>query len=107
MRILLDECIPKKLKRSFAGHACLTVPEAGLAGLTNGELLAEAQRQQFQVFLTLDKGVAYQQNLADRSIAIIVIRAKSNRLDDLLPHVDACIAKLNTAPGEVVVVGTP
>ena len=105
MRILLDECLPKKLKRSFAGQDCVTAPEAGLAGLANGELLAAAERQGFQVFLTLDKGIAYQQNLAGRAIAIIVIRAKSNRLEDLLPHVDACIARLTTAPGQVAVVG--
>ena len=105
MRILLDECIPKKLKHSFAGHDCETAPEAGLAGLANGELLASAEHMGFQVFLTLDKGIAYQQNLAGRSIAIIVIRAKSNRLEDLLPHVAACISKLNTLPGRVAVVG--
>lgn len=105
MRILLDECIPRKFKLCFAGHDCSTVPEAGLAGLKNGELLARAERTGFQVFLTLDKGIAYQQNLAGRGMAIIVVRARSNRLVDLLPHADSCIAKLNTPPGEFAVVG--
>jgi predicted nuclease of predicted toxin-antitoxin system len=105
MRILLDECIPRKLKHSFAGHDCLTVPEAGLAGFSNGELLALAERNGFQVFLTLDKGIAYQQKLTGRKLAVIVIRARSNRLEDLLPHVEDCLAKLNTTPGQVVVVG--
>ncbi len=81
------------------------MPEAGLPGLKNGELLAGAEHSGFQVFLTLDKGIAYQQNLASRGIAIIIVRAKSNRLVDLLPHADSCIAKLNTSPGEIVVVG--
>jgi len=52
MRILLDECIPKKFKKCFVGHECSTVPEAGLAGYKNGELLTLAEREGFEVFLT-------------------------------------------------------
>jgi hypothetical protein len=67
MRILLDECVPKPIKGSFlaAGHECSTVPEAGLAGKPNGELLKLAA-QSFDVFVTLDKGIPFQQNLAAR-----------------------------------------
>jgi predicted nuclease of predicted toxin-antitoxin system len=57
MKILLDECIPRKFhKDSFAGHDCSTVPDAGLAGRKNGELLSLAERNGFRVFLSLDKG---------------------------------------------------
>ena len=105
MRILLDECIPRAFKHSFAGHDCSTVPEAGLAGYKNGELLALAERKGFQIFLTLDKGIRYQQNLAGHGMAIILIRARSNRLADLLPHADACNARLDVPPGQVAVVG--
>jgi len=105
MRILLDECIPKKFKNCFVGHDCSTAPEVGLAGLKNGELLTAAEREGFQVFVTLDSGIRYQHNLAGRSIAIIVIRAKSNPLIELLPHADACIARLDTPPGQAVLVG--
>jgi hypothetical protein len=63
MKVLLDECIPRKFKECFVGHACSTVPEAGFAGERNGELLSLAEQQGFEVFLTLDKGIQYQQNL--------------------------------------------
>lgn len=63
MRLILDECIPKKFKASFVGHECSTIPEEGLAGKQNGELLSFVEQAGFQVFVTLDKGIRYQQNL--------------------------------------------
>lgn len=108
MNLLLDECIPRPLKRSLTveGHSCSTVPEAGLAGKTNGELLLLAEGS-FQVFITLDKGLPYQQNLAATTIAVLIIRARSSRLADILPHVPACLAALRVIkPGEMVRVGT-
>lgn len=76
-RILLDECIPRKFSRQFGEHECVTVSELGLAGKKNGELLYLAEADGFQVFITLDRGIAYQQNLAARAIAVVMIRAKS------------------------------
>lgn len=106
MRILLDECIPKKFKARFAGHDCSTVPEAGLAGKKNGELLFLAERRGFEVFLSLDKGILYQQNLSGRRIAILVLRASSNRLIDILPHTAACLSTLRLVrPGQVIIIG--
>ena len=67
MKILVDECIPRKLKRSSSGHKCLTVPETGLAGTSNGELLSLAEKRGFNVFLTIDKGFGYEQNLSGMS----------------------------------------
>ena len=87
MRILIDECIDERFRNSLPGHDCQTVRYAGLAGLTNGELLAAAETARFDVFLTVDQGIEYQQNLTGRSIAIIIVRTKSNPLKDLLPHV--------------------
>ena len=107
MKLLLDECVPRTLKPSLSvdGHDCLTVPEAGLAGKTNGELLRLAEHN-FEVFITLDKGVQFQQNLADSSIGILLIRANSSRLADLLPHVPACLSALRSIrPGQVIQVG--
>ncbi len=107
MNLLLDECVPRPLKASLAveGHACLTVPEAGFAGKTNGELLRLAQNR-YRVFITLDKGIPYQQNLAGVTLAVLIIRAKSNRLIDLLPHVPACLAALREIKaGEIVHIG--
>lgn len=106
MRILLDECVPRKLKNSIAEHDCRTVPEAGLAGEKNGELLALAERLGFEVFVTMDKGVEYEQNLSERKIAIIILRARSNRLIDLLRYVPACLEHLRVIkPGQLVRVG--
>jgi len=59
MRILLDECLPRKLKDSLVGHECRTVPEIGLAGKRNGELLTSAEGRGFAVFLTMDQGIQY------------------------------------------------
>jgi predicted nuclease of predicted toxin-antitoxin system len=106
MKVLLDECIPRKLKNSLQGHDCQTVPEAGLAGQKNGALLSLAESDGFEVFLTMDKGLEYQQNLAGRAIAIIILRAQSNRLTDLLPHLPACITIMGSIrPGQVIRVG--
>jgi predicted nuclease of predicted toxin-antitoxin system len=107
MKILLDECVPKPLKQSLEvdGHICCTVPEAGFAGKTNGELLRLAERS-FDVFVTLDKGVPHQQNLSRSTIGIVLIRAKSSRVADLLPHVPACLSALRSLePGQIVEVG--
>jgi hypothetical protein len=72
-------------------HERQTAPEAGFGGKRNGILLSLAEEHGFQVFLTVDKGIEYEQNLRGRQIAIVIILAKSNRLIDMLPHVPACI----------------
>ena len=87
MKVLLDECVPRKLKYSLPDHECRTVPESGLVGKKNGALLGLAESAGFEIFVTMDKGLEYEQNLAGRSIAIMILRAKSNRLADLLPLV--------------------
>ena len=80
MKLLIDECLPRKIKNSLAAHECRTVPEAGLAGKRNGELLSLADELGYEIFVTMDKGVEYEQNLQHRKLAIIILRAKSNRL---------------------------
>jgi predicted nuclease of predicted toxin-antitoxin system len=106
MKVLLDECLPRKLKNSLRGHECYTVPAIGLAGKKNGELLSVAESLDFEVFLTMDKGIAYEQSLAGRRVAVIIVRAKSNRLADLLPHVSECLAVIGwIQPGQVVRIG--
>ena len=106
MRVLLDECIPRKLKSALVGYDCQTVPEAGLAAQKNGRLHSLAEAAGFALFVTMDKGLQYQQNLAGRRIAILIVRAKSNRLKDLLPHVEACRSIMGLIqPGEVTRVG--
>lgn len=106
MKILLDECIPRKFKNSFPGRDCSTVPENGYAGKKNGELLRFAETAGFNVFVTLDRGLEYEQNLQGRKIAIIFLRARSNRLGDLLPLVFEVLKAVDSiGPGEIMIVG--
>lgn len=103
MRVLLDECVPRKFKDSLYGHDCRTVPEEGLAGKKNGELLTLAESAGFQVFLTLDRGIEYQQNLHSGTIAVVIIRTKSSRLSELLSHVPDLLRRLESIePGQLV-----
>jgi len=105
MRILIDECIDERFRNSLPGHHCQTARFAGLAGLKNGELLSSAETGKFDVFLTVDQGIEYQQNLTARKIAIIIFHTKSGRLKDLLPLVPACLAHIESIqPGQTVTI---
>jgi len=84
LRVLLDECLPRKLKRELPGHEVFTVREMGWAGLRNGDLLARAASR-FDVFLTVDGNLSYQQNLARTGLAVVVLSARSNSLRSLAP----------------------
>ena len=106
MRVLLDECLPRRLKHVLIGHDVQTVPEMGWAGKRNGELLRLAARE-FDVFLTVDQRLQQEQQLSRFRIAVVVLVARSNRLLDLLPLVPATLDVLPRAkPGEAVVVGS-
>lgn len=83
MKILLDECLPRKLKKDLAPHDCQTVPDEGWSGLANGELLSIAERSSFEVFLTIDRGIEYQQNLSSRQISVILNQLKIKSTDRL------------------------
>jgi predicted nuclease of predicted toxin-antitoxin system len=84
MRVLLDECVPRRLKRELSGHDVFTVTEHGWSGIKNGRLLALAD-DEFDVFLTVDQNLKYQQNLTAFRVAIILLVARNNRLQTLLP----------------------
>ena len=94
-RVLLDECLPRDLTKSLAGHDCETVPEAGWAGKENGELLRLAASE-YDVFVTVDRNLAFQQNLANLEISVVVLVAKGNRLIDLQPLVPGLIEAIET-----------
>jgi Domain of unknown function (DUF5615) len=101
MRILLDECIDRRLTKDFIGYEVKTVPQMGWAGIKNGQLLNLAQ-QEFDVFITVDRNLSFQQNLLSLKIAVIVLKVSSNRLLDLHPLVPKIIAVLTIiAEGEV------
>jgi predicted nuclease of predicted toxin-antitoxin system len=108
MKILIDECAPRALKKHLLnhGHECLTVQEAGWSGKQNGELLSLAEAA-FDVLLTVDTNLRYQQNLAGCRIGIVVLQSSSNRLEDLRQHFPACVLALEKIkPGEIVLVGS-
>ena len=105
MRILIDECVDERFRNSLIGHECQTVRYAGMAGLKNGELLNLAESVHFDFFFTVDQNIEYQQNLSGRKIAVVILRAKSNRLRDLLPLLPACLEVIESIkPGEIVTV---
>ena len=104
MRLLLDECLPRRLARELVGHEAATVPEMGWNGKSNGELL-DLMQGHFDVFVTADQGVPHQQNLAGAHIATVVLAAPSNRFEALLPLVPRTLSVLATIrQGEVVTV---
>jgi hypothetical protein len=106
MRVLLDECVPRALRRELPAHEVKTVAEVGWAGLKNGDLLQRAAKQ-FDVFLTIDHSLEYQQNIAGLTLAIVVIRATSNDIALLRPLMAAVRAVLPAAkPGMVTHVGS-
>jgi len=86
MRILLDECVPRRLRKSLPEHDVRTVPEMGWTSLRNGALLTSAQ-EQFQAFVTTDRRLPSQQNLSEFTIFVVVLVAKRNKLEFLLPLV--------------------
>jgi hypothetical protein len=95
LRILLDECVPRALRRSLSNFPVVTtVPDAGLAGLTNGNLLRSASGA-FDVFITVDKSIRYQQNLASFNLAFVLLRARSNDIADIAPLVPKFLARLS------------
>jgi predicted nuclease of predicted toxin-antitoxin system len=97
MRVLVDECLPRFLRRVLPGHSVQTAQDCGWAGIKNGELLILAE-EQFDVFLTSDKNLRYQQNLAERKIAIIELPANRRAVIKLL--VPRLVEALNTlSPG--------
>ncbi len=108
MRILLDECAPRLLKRELADYKIRTVVEMGWSGKKNGELLRLMKQESFTILLTTDQNLRYEQNLQQAGMAIIVLIAQSNRLSNLLPLLPNVRNVLNTiAPGEVIEVGGP
>lgn len=103
MRLLLDECVDEGLRNYLREHECVTARYAGFAGLENGQLLAAAEAAKFDALLTVGRGFEYQQNLRQRRLAVVIFTGKSILLEDLVPLIPECLARLKSArPGEVV-----
>jgi predicted nuclease of predicted toxin-antitoxin system len=107
MKILIDACLPAALKENLTalGHECQTVRQAGFGSKKNGELLTLAEGR-WNVLLTSDRNIKYQQNMTGRRLSILILCAKSNRMKDLLPLLPACAqALLSIQTGQVVEIG--
>src|SRR5438874_6725647 len=105
MKLLIDECIDERFRNYFPTHECHTVRFAGFAGVKNGELLSGAESRRYEVLLTVDQGLGFQQNLPHRKIAVIILRTGSTRLKELVLHVPACLACLSfIKSGEIVTI---
>ena len=90
MRVLLDECFPRTLRRELVGHDVKTMAEAGWAGVKNGELLQLAASQ-FDALLTVDQNIEYQQNLVALPVAVVIVHVSSNDVDVLRPLMAAVL----------------
>ena len=104
MKILLDECIDRRVKNEFIEHEVKTAPQMGWAGVKNGKLLALAASE-FDVFIIVDQNLSFQQNLSQFDIAVIVLQSPSNRLADLrllVPNILAVLAI--TSGGQATIV---
>jgi hypothetical protein len=97
LKILLDECVDARLARKIVGHEVRTVPDMGWAGEKDGPLLGLASGT-FDAFVTTDRNLEFQQNLAKYNVAVLVLRAKTNRLADMKGLVPNLLAALPTAP---------
>jgi len=97
MRILLDESLPQRLSGEFPGHAVQTVAEKGWSGVKNGDLLRLAAPE-FDVFITADQNLQFQQNLSALPLTVIVLVAPNNKLETLRPLIPEVIARLSTLP---------
>jgi hypothetical protein len=94
MNIIIDECVPHIVKKGLPNRRIKTVQEMGWSGEKNGELLKLVEAD-FDVFITSDKNLSYQQNLQNRTIAILLL--PSNQvpiIENLLPHIDEALENI-------------
>lgn len=101
MRVILDECLPKRLTRELPGYDAVTVPMAGWAGIQNGDLVRRISGN-FDAFITIDGNLAHQQNTGKLPFGVIVLGASSNKIEDIRPLIPEILETLQTLrPGQV------
>jgi hypothetical protein len=106
VRILLDESLPTQFTHELTGHAVSTVSQKKWTGMKNGELLKRAKDEGFDVFVTADQNLQYQQNLARLGLGVIVVKAARNRMEDLKPLIPSILQAVSSVqPGQVIRVG--
>jgi hypothetical protein len=106
VKVLLDECVDRRFAHLLVGHEVTTVPRRGWAGIKNGDLLALAAKE-FDAFVTVDQKLATQQDLTKFRIPVLLIRARTNRLEHIRPLATELLEKLpEAARGALTVIGT-
>ena len=105
MRIILDECLPRRLLRDIPDHAVTTVPRQGWAGVTNGALLKRVEPE-FDIFITMDSNIVHQQNVANLQICLIILHGPNSRYETLQPLLPQMLNVIKRAsPGSVFHIG--
>ncbi|HEX3358364.1 MAG TPA: DUF5615 family PIN-like protein [Tepidisphaeraceae bacterium] len=106
MKLLLDECVVQEFRLLIDGHDVFTVGYLGWSGVKNGQLLSRAAANGFDALITTDRNIEKQQNLSSLPIALIILIAASNDLDDLTPLIPDLLRSLNSLkPRTVIRVG--
>lgn len=103
MKILLDENLPKRLKKDFPEHKIYTVRDMGWNGKTNGELLRFMLKEKFDILITFDKNLKYQQNFSNFPVTVLVINAEDNSYLTIKNFVPKIKSKLSAEPGVSVI----
>jgi hypothetical protein len=108
VKVLFDHCVDRRFRRLLPGHEILTTQEMGWASYKNGTLLSAAEGDGFAMLLTVDRNIQHQQNMTGRTIAILVMVASSNRLEDMTPLAPTVLTTLAALqPGQIVTVSLP
>jgi hypothetical protein len=97
VRVILDECLPRRFGLELSGHSVSTVPQEGWAGISNGKLL-ERIRGKFDAFITVDKNLPAQRRSTELPFGVVVLRAPSNKLEDLRPLTPQIPASVGIVP---------
>lgn len=106
MRLLLDECVARPIKRDLVGHAVQHVVDRGWSSKRNGELLKLMLVEKFDALLTVDQNIEFQQNVLASGIGVVVVIARTNRLRELRPLVPLMLEALGRVKaGELIRVG--
>lgn len=104
MRLLLDACLPQRLRFELAGHEVFTARFMGWDALSNGELLAVMRSERFAMLVTADSNLPHQQSIVEFGIVVVVLRAHSNRIADLRPLIPELLQSLPFLGGGVTVI---
>ena len=108
MKVLIDECLPLDLRHYFPGHDVHTAQWAGLKSKANGALIEAAELAGYDVLVTIDRSIPNQQNLTGRHLALVIVRAKTNQLEDLLLLVKLIAKAIDeVSPGQILFAGWP